>query len=377
MFESILSKTSLPNLHPGLVHFPIVLFTCALIIDLFALLIPRKDWLRKTATLLFIVAAVSAGITFWSGSQAADSLDVPLHAQAVLSHHEDFALYTLWFFGIYALLRMLVAGFSSYRRWAHLLLLVLAIGGEILVTVTADYGGALVYKHAVGVRFPEAKPPIKTIPENVPVLPSGVGPTVEGQDISWTFGNGSDKRLLEFMEVARGPFSPDTQAKIQTERDRTFLVISQKDNHRTILTFKPTYENVQVEADIDLSAFQGTVALVHHLFSPQSFDFFRIDNKVAQLGRSDGDMEVIFEDKGVEKLNDVVHIKAVGSSGHFRGYINGKLFLHGHADDAPAGKAGILFEGTGTIRLAGISANSLGEAHEHMDGEHMEHEKEK
>lgn len=369
MIESILSKTNLPNLHPAFVHFPIVLFTVAFAIDLFATIATKRNWLRKTASLLYVIAALSAGATYWTGRQAADSVDLPAKAQAVLARHENLGLYTLIFFGVYGVARIGTARILASRRPVHFLLLAGAIPGLVLVTITAEYGGTLVYKHAVAVNLPQIPASNTAADSSLPEKRETPGPITEGQNISWTFGPGSERRLLEFMEVAQGPFQPETQAKTEAVNGRTVVSLDQKNRQQTILTFKPVYGAVQIEGDFDLSDFQGTVALVHHL-SGKNFDFFRIENKMAQLGRREDDMEVILADKQAGNPTGIVALKAVGASGHFRGYINGKLVVHGHEDDAPAGKAGILFDGTGTIRIARIAVHDLAEE-EHK---HMKHE---
>jgi len=364
MFESILSKTNLPNFHPALVHFPIVLFTAALAIDAILFFVPKKDWLRNTATLLFVLAGISAGITYWSGRQAADSLDVLATAQAVLSRHETLGLYTFIFLGVYALIRILARNFVSKQRWAHLIVFVVAIAGQVLITITADYGGALVYKHAVAVKLPEIPAAtVATTPQSQQT--ETPGPTIQGKDILWTFVPGSEKKLLEFMEVVQGTLQSD-QMKTETISGRTVISINQNSQQQTILVFKPVYEDVQVEADLDLSNFKGAVALVHHV-SDRTFDFFRIEEGMAELGRRKDDKEVTLADKEIQNLAGIFTLKAVGASGHFRGYINGKLWVHGHHSDASPGKAGILFDGIGTVRIARIAVNHLEEEHEHMN----------
>ena len=175
----------------------------------------------------------------------------------------------------------------------------------------------------------------------------------------------SEKRLLEFMEVAQGSIQQD-QIRTETVSGKTVISIQQNTQQQTILVFKPIYGDVQVESDLDLSNFKGAVALVHHV-SAGTFDFFRIEEGMAQLGRRKDDKEVILADKEIKEQAGTIILKAVGSGGHFRGYINGKLSVHGHHSDASPGKAGILFDGTGTLRIARIAVNHLEEEQEHMD----------
>ena len=51
-----------PNIHPMLVHFPIVLFIIAVFLDLVNLLW-KKEWLHSSALAMFIMAALASMVT--------------------------------------------------------------------------------------------------------------------------------------------------------------------------------------------------------------------------------------------------------------------------------------------------------------------------
>ena len=141
-----------PNIHPMLVHFPIVLFIIAVFLDLVNLLW-KKEWLHSSALAMFIMAALASMVTYLSGKQAIDSVSVPLNAELTASHHADWAMYTIFYFGIYTAIR-------SFLFWKKLdgnklvtiILFLAGLAGCALLAKTADLGGKLVYKYGVGIK---------------------------------------------------------------------------------------------------------------------------------------------------------------------------------------------------------------------------------
>jgi uncharacterized membrane protein len=150
--------TSLPNLHPAVVHFPIALLPAALLFDLTCLLRPTWTWLDRGAAALYALAAAGAGAAYWAGNEAAETLG-PLAptARAILEEHEDLALWSLIALSALAVLRLALA-WSEYDRprvgagplrW---ILLFGGVGALALLATTAGDGGTLVYRHGVAVQ---------------------------------------------------------------------------------------------------------------------------------------------------------------------------------------------------------------------------------
>jgi uncharacterized membrane protein len=352
MYEFILSKTNLPNLHPAVVHFPIVLLLVALIIDISAVLLSR-DWLRKSAVLLYIIGAASAGITFWSGRAAAESVQLSAKVEPILSRHENFALYTLWFFGIYAAIRLL-SQLTNYKRWIHAVMTLISIAGQILLFRTADLGGSLVYKHAVAVMLPKIEKPA------LPPSQAAAGPVTDGGNFVWNFGPGSETRLSEFFDVPTGTLN-SMKTRTEQHNEKTVLVIEKSTPDPILLTVKPAgYIDVQVETELDLSHFQGAVSLAHHV-SGNNHDFLAITKESMELGRHAGHGRKSFGKESVKIPPGLQTFKAVSAGTHYRGYLNGKLKVHGHGDSVAEGKAGLLIDGTGILRIANISVTTLTE----------------
>lgn len=65
-----------------------------------------------------------------------------------------------------------------------------------------------------------------------------------------------------------------------------------------------------------------------------------------------------FDEAGIE-VKDWFSLRAVGSGTHFRGYVNKKLLIHGHADEAAAGRVGFRIEGNGPVLLDKIQVQAI------------------
>ena len=122
-------------------------------------------------------------------------------------------------------------------------------------------------------------------------------------------------------------------------------------------------DDVQVMVHLNLDKFNGRFALVHHVQDKENYDFFEIENGKIRLGRVQQGILNTFDD-GILKVKNWIILKTVGTGGHFRGYVNDKLITHGHGSDLPAGPAGFVVEGSGTILIKTIETISL-EKNEH------------
>lgn len=109
MFEFMNTFTSLPNLHPLSVHFPIAFLTVAVVLDILCLFFRRQTWLDRTSTVFYLVGAVGAGAAYMTGIQAADSLvGVPPEVEPLIAEHGDWGLYTLLLFSVIVVFRVVV-----------------------------------------------------------------------------------------------------------------------------------------------------------------------------------------------------------------------------------------------------------------------------
>lgn len=150
--ESALVDASLadfPNLHPIVVHVPIMLLMVAALTQIGSLFVWKKplDWV----TLLLLLGGVAGAIAAseWTHPHTTGLTEA---ASQVLAHHDTYAAWTLWL-GVGALV---LKGVSIWllrgRRWLEWVIALVVTGSAVAVGLTGHYGGTLVYIHGVGVQ---------------------------------------------------------------------------------------------------------------------------------------------------------------------------------------------------------------------------------
>lgn len=160
MIESLVAlvtNPSYPNLHVIAVHFPIAFVSLAPLLDLGCLVLRSQMWLDRAATLMYVLGTAGAGAAYLTGERAAEALEnLSPAAESALADHESFAVLTLIGLGVVSLVRLMVSWLSRDDRRVHigffrLVAIPIAVGGLLLVGLTADRGGHLVYGQGLGV----------------------------------------------------------------------------------------------------------------------------------------------------------------------------------------------------------------------------------
>jgi uncharacterized membrane protein len=156
--QSWLAGLPFPNVHAMVVHFPVALLPTALVLDLAALAFRKRIWIDRAASTLYVVGTLGAAAAYQSGRVAAAEMwKTAGQAQAVLADHQDLALVTLLSFCVVTLLRLAVTwlGREDWRiklGFFRLLALVASVAALVLLLLTAERGGSLVYEHGMGIR---------------------------------------------------------------------------------------------------------------------------------------------------------------------------------------------------------------------------------
>jgi uncharacterized membrane protein len=155
--RALLTDPGIPTLHPMVIHFPIALVCLAPLFDLACLVFRSRLWLDRTATTLYLVGTLGAGVAYLSGQRAAEAVEsLTPAAESILADHEAQAVLTLIVLAVAALLRLMVTWLGRDDRRIkvgifRLIALPAAIAALVMMVLTADLGGQLVYKHGVGV----------------------------------------------------------------------------------------------------------------------------------------------------------------------------------------------------------------------------------
>jgi uncharacterized membrane protein len=144
--------TTLQNLHPLFVHFPIALLTGATAVYLAAAVLRRDQW-GWAALWMLELGAVAAGASIWTGLRAGSSVMVaPSVRENVLAYHERFMIAA----GVLSLLAAVWAIFARpLPRRGRLGFLALLVVMTAVLARGADYGGWMVYGYNAGGSLPQ------------------------------------------------------------------------------------------------------------------------------------------------------------------------------------------------------------------------------
>jgi len=338
-----------PGVHPLLVHFPIALLVSAAIVDLVAL-VAHNESARRAATWLLAIGTVFLPLTYWTGRQASDQVTNPFpRAQALMAEHSDLAWWTLWVFVAVVIVRLVLVNRERLQGPAHVGSAALVIGATILLGVTADHGGQLVFDLGVGVRPVSEAPEGAFDPEPEPDL-DALRPTV-GADgtFRWRFQPGAEAVLEEFLTAEGGALPAAT-----VENREAALVLTKDTPGRVALVVGGDVDKASIKVRIRRDEFTGTISLALHSGGTETLDFLSWDGSTMVLGARRGaqDEELASELATADAGWHEIELVAAGT--HFRGYLDGELIVHGHADAAPVGPAAIVLDGTGKVRLDDI-----------------------
>jgi uncharacterized membrane protein len=138
------------ELHPALVHLPLVLLPAAAVADLFAALRPRDRRLDRTAALLWQATAAAGAVTGVAGLAASQEIDLaPRRVREMVFLH-----------GLGNVAVLLVATAVAVRRSRRRADFTSAAAGLVATgaaTYTAYLGGEVVYTHGAGVKPLDAR----------------------------------------------------------------------------------------------------------------------------------------------------------------------------------------------------------------------------
>ena len=362
-----------PNLHPAIVHFPIALLFAAGLIDFLGLVFPRHRHWHTTAVTLFVLGALGAGAAYFTGDRAADALVIPKAAEPTLTEHADLALWTLWFFGIYAVLRLLALRFIREPKPAISgLLFVAGLGGLILVFETGEHGAQMVFKHGVGVQAVPHE--AETATAEAPHEHSTTGPApIEGGGWAWHPADAEAwKDHARWLEGAPA----DVTTALATDSTRGPALSLTTHGIPVLFVFEGDFGDMEAALGVNLDGFSGHFEVVHHVADAQHYHFVDLTGTQARLGTIDGGKENQMDaDDWTARGRQAYRVVSDGR--HFRAHAGDKIITHGHGTPPDPGPVGLRLDGTGTVLLDFMQVSPLGaqaapeeDDHDHGEEDH-------
>lgn len=140
--------SSMDNIHPLLVHFPIAFLSAFFALDLVGTLAKKAQW-RSVASWFLYFGTVATVFAVISGFMAADSVAHGENVHDLMERLEQIGMSVLFLAIVLSIWRMKSGGLI--RGAANSFFLILSALLCVLLIVSADLGGLLVYKYGVGV----------------------------------------------------------------------------------------------------------------------------------------------------------------------------------------------------------------------------------
>jgi uncharacterized membrane protein len=141
--------SSMDNIHPLLVHFPLAFLSTFFALDVIATLAKKQHW-RNIASWLLYFGTVGAVFTVIAGFIAANSVVHGDDVHAIMERHEHFGVSVLSLAVLLSAWRLKSGG--VIQGGANSFFLILAGLLSVLMMLGADLGGLMVYKYGVAVK---------------------------------------------------------------------------------------------------------------------------------------------------------------------------------------------------------------------------------
>ncbi len=348
-----------PNMHPMIVHFPIAILLLAAFMDLLDFFLPEGWWDELKTTLLYGIGAISVLATYITGNWAADSVFLPAGAQSVLNEHADWGWWTLWFFGIYLLLRIGLHWYRAMDRKAiRIVAFITVLPGLFMLYQTGDHGAEMVFGYGAGTgQLLEQEASSPAASDSLAAVAETTFSMQENGNWSWPMGPNAVSALLEQFHWLQG--TPQQLQPSVMQSDGNYLMKFSGDSLNNFFTGHRSMQNVQVDYYLDLSGFDGEVELVHHVQDAGNYDFVTLTSggTIRQGRVRQGERDIFAE--ATYSHTGMLFVRVVGNGTHFRGYINEEMVVHGHGDAAEAGGVGLKLNGSGSLLIDSIQFTRL------------------
>ena len=345
----------IPNIHPFVVHFPIALLVIAVLFDLARLWFTKQSWLHNTVIALYTTGTIGLVAAFLSGRQAVETVSVTGNAVPVVTSHEDWALYTLIFFGVFTAIRLWTWWKDLEKGWLLPALIAPALIGTGMLWYTGELGAKLVYKHGVAVgEMDRLSQQLEELEQRLAGFREEAGPEIrdDGSWI-WRIGLGADQALTESLSIEG---AESIHASIGRDDGRSHLDLPATED-KTFLFTGGDLSAIDGRAEVNLTDFNGEFLLIHYYTNSDNYQYIRISGSELQQGQMINGSDNVLGSGRIES-DGWSTFRVTASGRHFYGYQNGNTVVHTHDEEMEAGKSGIAFRGSGVIKVRLIEFTS-------------------
>jgi uncharacterized membrane protein len=344
-----------PNLHPLIIHFPIGLLIVAFLFDVLSTVLKKLPVWRKATIILYIFGAIATVAAYFTGDIAGDSVFLPTEAGDLLAEHSDLGIWTMGFFVVYALARLVTYLADLEARPAiHGLLLAISLGGLILMYSTAEHGAQLVYQYGVGVQAVDHDLDTPEFPAdsisslNVPVSRDDGGwmwkPTrASGWSSALTFPGESQEYI---------------SASIVDGGDHGDVLALDLEGEPVSFVYDIPLQDIQIDASINLDGFDGTLMIINSVLDADHYHFTAIGNGEMRQGRSENGDFYLLDTKQYQPQGWQTY-RIISDGKRARAYAGEALVTHGNGPEGGVGPAGLRFNGSGRVLIDFVSVTSL------------------
>jgi len=349
-----------PNIHPMLVHFPIAILAVAIFFDFVSFFLPRekKWWTEEATAFLYGVGAVAAIVIYYTGILAANSVNASEQAEAVMKIHRSWAWWTVWFYGAYAVLRIIATWWSSerHRMKFHIGFFLLSFIGMYFLYQTGEHGAKMVYGYSLGTGQLISKTTQTQKTQNQDYQ------SEEDGAVSWVIGKDAVNSLKDHFTFVDGSPMP----AIDSPGDKQMLDFQNPDLF--MRTNNSKYSNMQMKLKIDPDQYKGTISIVHNVHDANNYAYMILhDDSSAELGRFKNGQKTIIKKSAQHSFDwkgmNILKLSVNGD--HIKGYVNGRQILHGHSDQTGPGAVGLKLDGKGTFRLSRLEITPIAAEEDH------------
>jgi uncharacterized membrane protein len=136
-----------PNLHPLIVHFPIVLLVIAAFFQIGGFFVFKKEisWMVLIIVVLGFLGAYIAGRFVHPHTH-----ELTEQATKVLEEHELYANWTIWLSGIAVVLKIGSHFLLKQKIWAEMIVAAVLLASAYTVSMAGHHGAQLVHIEGVG-----------------------------------------------------------------------------------------------------------------------------------------------------------------------------------------------------------------------------------